>query len=110
MTARADRVFMDSVRRVVEARLSEPGFGVDQLADAMCMGRTKLYGRMKELFGTTPNRYILDVRLEVAARLLSEGRLTASEAGYKVGMDNRSYFFKCFKEKYGVPPGKYARG
>ena len=65
---------------------------------------------MKELFGTTPNRYILDVMLEVAARLLSEGRLTASEAGYKVGMDNRSYFFKCFKEKYGVPPGKYARG
>lgn len=110
VTARADRVFMDSVRRVVEARLGEPGFGVDQLADAMCMGRTKLYGRMKELFGTTPNRYILDVRLEVAARLLSEGRLTASEAGYKVGMDNRSYFFKCFKEKYGVPPGKYARG
>lgn len=46
----------------------------------------------------------------MAARLLSEGRLTASEAGYKVGMDNRSYFFKCFKEKYGVPPGKYARG
>ncbi len=110
VTARADRVFMDSVRRVVEARLGEPGFGVDQLADAMCMGRTKLYGRMKELFGTTPNRYILDVRLEVAARLLLEGRLTASEAGYKVGMDNRSYFFKCFKEKYGVPPGKYARG
>lgn len=110
VTARADRVFMDSVRRVVEARLGEPGFGVDQLADAMCMGRTKLYGRKKELFGTTPNRYILDVRLEVAARLLSEGRLTASEAGYKVGMDNRSYFFKCFKEKYVGPPGKYARG
>ena len=110
VTARADRAFMDSVRRVVEARLGEPGFGVDQLADAMCMGRTKLYGRMKELFGTTPNRYILDVRLEVAARLLSEGRLTASEAGYKVGMDNRSYFFKCFKEKYVGPPGKYARG
>lgn len=35
VTARADRAFMDSVRRVVEARLGEPGFGVDQLADAM---------------------------------------------------------------------------
>ena len=47
---------------------------------------------------------------EAKAELLRSERLTAAEVGYKVGIGNRSYFFKCFKEKYGVTPLQYAKG
>ena len=44
-----------------------------------------------------------------AADLLIEGDLNVTEISYKVGFQSPTYFYKCFKEKYGVPPSKYGK-
>ena len=46
---------------------------------------------------------------ERAAELLIEGDLNVTEVSYKVGFQSPTYFYKCFKEKYGVPPSKFGK-
>ena len=80
---------------------------VDALAEMMKMGRTKFYGKMKDLYGISPNKYNMNERMRIAAELVSSGKYTIAEVSYRVGIQDPSYFNKCFKAKYGVAPSKY---
>lgn len=103
----ADRRFIDKVDMLISQHLDDPDFNIDQLANALCMGRTKLFDMAKKLLGMSPNKYIQNERMRVAAELLVEGELTVAEVCYRVGTQDPSYFNKCFKAKYGVVPSKY---
>jgi AraC-like DNA-binding protein len=109
ITDEADKRFREKVEIIVARHLSEPDFNVDTLAALLKMGRTKFYGKMKEFTGMSPNTYLQTARLERAAELLIEGELNVTEISYKVGFQTPTYFYKCFKEKYGVPPSKYGK-
>jgi AraC-like DNA-binding protein len=76
----------------------------------MKYSRSQLYNKVKEICNCTPADFIRNQRLEYAARLIDEGELTISEIVYKVGMKYPAYFYKLFKEKYGVSPSQYAKG
>ena len=47
------------------------------------------------------------MRMQMAKKLLVETTSTIDEIMYKVGYDNRSTFYKNFKEYYGVTPKEY---
>lgn len=107
IASRVDKNFKSNVQKLVADNLSNPQLSVDLLAEQMSMGRTKFYGKMKELFGISPNKLILNARMERAAELILEGRLSITEISFRVGMENPSYFNKCFKAHFGVSPSKY---
>ena len=104
-----DKLFKEKLALLTAQHLSEETFSVDRLAELMKMGRTKFYGKVKELTGMSPNKYLQEARMERAAKLLLEGELTVSEISYKVGLQDPSYFNKVFKARYGVVPSKYGR-
>ena len=106
---RVDKVFKDKLQALTAKHLSDPNFNIDQLAQMMNMGRTKFYGKVKELMGMSPNKYLQEQRMSRAAEMLLEGELTVAEISYKVGIQDPSYFNKCFKAKYGVVPSKYGK-
>ena len=108
-TSQSDKVFMDKLQMFTAQHLADETFSVDQLAQLMNMGRTKFYGRVREMTGLSPNKYLMKLRMEKAADLLADGELTVSEVSYKVGIQDPSYFNKCFKAQYGVVPSKYVR-
>ena len=109
ITDEANRRFKEKVEAIVSRRLGEPDFNVDLLAAQLKMGRTKFYGKMKELTGMSPNNYLQTERLKRAAELLIEGDLNVTEISYRVGFQTPAYFYKCFKEKYGVAPSKFGK-
>ena len=45
--------------------------------------------------------------MKAAAEMMKTSKLTIDEIMYKVGYDNRSTFYKNFKEQYGVTPKEY---
>jgi signal transduction histidine kinase/AraC-like DNA-binding protein/streptogramin lyase len=106
---RVDKVFKESVEKLVMEHLSDPQLSVEMLAEKMGMGRTKFFGKMKDLFGMPPNKYIMNLRMETAARLILEGKLSISEISFQVGIESPSYFYRIFKSKYGVSPSKYGK-
>ena len=109
ITDEADQRFREKMEAIVALRMGDPDFNVDTLAAQLKMGRTKFYGKMKEFTGMSPNTYLQTERLKKAAELLIEGDLNVTEVSYKVGFQSPTYFYKCFKEKYGVPPSKYGK-
>lgn len=48
------------------------------------------------------------MRLKRAADLLSKNSDHVAQIAYAVGFSSLPYFNKCFKEQFGVTPGKYA--
>jgi AraC-like DNA-binding protein len=46
-------------------------------------------------------------RLQMAARLLIEKKITVSEVSTLVGFNSHSYFCSCFKAIYGCSPTEY---
>lgn len=109
LETQADKLFKDRMLMLVNKHISDSSFSVDRLAEMMSMGRTKFYGKVKELTGMSPNKYLMDIRMKKAADLLADGELTVAEVSYKVGFEDPSYFNKCFKAAYGVVPSKYVR-
>lgn len=57
----------------------------------------------------SPQRWIMEHRLERAKSLLLAGGITAQEVGYRVGFKNRSHFSQAFKKQYGCAPACYQR-
>ncbi len=104
-----DKNLLDRFQNIVAQHISDPTFTIDTMASMMHMGRTKLYGKIKELTGETPNKYIMKSRMKMAAELLETGEYNVSDVCYKVGLEDVSYFNKCFKNYYGASPSKYGK-
>ena len=78
-----------------------------EMAETVNLSRWRLCHLFKESMGTSPERYLTQVRLEKARLLLETEFLTVKEVMNRVGMSDASYFARSFKAAYGVTPIKY---
>lgn len=53
----------------------------------------------------SPVEWMLKLKMDRAAEFLRTRKLTAAEAGYQVGINDPSYFNRCFRRRHGVAPG-----
>ena len=95
------------VRALIEQHLGDGEYGVEQLAQDLCMERTGLYKKLTALTHTTPVAFIRSIRLHHAAVLLQEGKQSVNEIAERTGFSSPSYFTKCFKKEFGVLPSEY---
>ncbi len=64
----------------------------------------------KKYSGCTVTAYIAQVRMEQAARLLTETDRNLAEIAGEVGYDDYNYFCRLFKRYYRIAPNAYRRG
>lgn len=88
------------VRALIEQHLEDGEYGVEQLAQDLCMERTGLYKKLTALTNTTPVAFIRSIRLHRAAALLQEGKQSVNEIAERTGFSSPSYFTKCFKKEF----------
>ncbi len=62
---------------------------------------------IKKRMGRTYKELLQTKRMNQAAYLLTHTRLPVTEIIEKIGYDNSSYFFRKFKERYGISPKEY---
>ncbi len=77
---------------------------VKELAARVGLNENKLQEGFRNLTGSTVNQYIQNARMDAAKELLISSDLSISEIVYSIGLSNRGYFSKVFKEKYQVSP------
>ena len=104
----ADEKFLQNAIAVVEKHMSDSDFSVEALENEMMMSKMQLYRKLKALTDQSPSEFVRTLRLKRAASLISQRSGNISEIAYEVGFNNLSYFAKCFKDHYGVPPSEYA--
>ncbi|MBR1480622.1 MAG: response regulator [Paludibacteraceae bacterium] len=101
--------FLAKLLNVMEEQMDNNELTVDELVDAMHMGRTVFFNKLKGLTGLSPVEFIREMRIKRAAQLLEQGTYNIAEVTYMVGMNDSRYFSKCFKNTYGVTPTEYKR-
>ena len=102
-----DEKFLTNTLEVVEKHISDSGFNVDRLVEAMGMSRSVFYRKLKNLTGQSANDFIKTIRLKRSAQILSQNKLTISEVSYEVGFNDPQYFSKCFHKHFGKTPSQF---
>lgn len=107
----ADSQFVEEVTEIIKRNFDNPEFDMNVLASEMNMGRSKLYARIREATGITPNEFTLHIKLKEGLRMLKESpALNISEIAYRLGFTSPRYFSRCFKDFYGVTPQSCRKG
>ena len=63
----------------------------------------------KREMGRSVIDYLLEIRMEAAKRLLSEGSLSLGAVAEAVGFDDYNYFSRVFKKRTGYTPTEYKK-
>src|SRR5262245_697665 len=82
---------------------------VATLAKAVGSSRSPFAARFRELVGEPPLIYLTRWRMQSAAGLLDEGRLTVAEIAERVGYESLPAFSKAFKRRTGRSPSSWRR-
>lgn len=103
----ADKLFLDAVVEAVQEHIGSEDLRLELIAGRLGLTARNFYRKFKKISGRTPSEFIKEYRFEYAARLLTTTRLTVQEIMYRVGISNKSYFYREFQKKYGLKPREY---
>ena len=98
--------FLFSLMNTLSGNYQNPKFNITNICAIMMMCKTKLYRNCKKITGKSLNQILKEFRLLKAVNSLSICRSTVNEISIDVGFGSSSYFSKCFKKKFGIPPKK----
>lgn len=100
---KSDILKVDYVARRIMGDLGS-NLTVESLAKEAGTNVNKLQEGFKHVYDLTVNKFIQHQKLEAAKEMLLTTDKNISEIVTAIGLNNRSYFSKIFKEKYGVNP------
>ncbi len=104
-----EEVFLEKVIESIEQNLSDAEFGVPQMQTILMMSKTQLYRKMKALTDQAPGEFLRNYRLKRSTQFFLQEGDNVSEVAYSVGFNSVSYFTKCFKSLFGMPPTEFMK-
>ena len=80
---------------------------IREIADRSFMSEVYFRKLFKEEYGVSPQKYIIDLRIQNAVGLISAGYYSLKEVAYMSGYHDYKYFSVEFKKIVGVSPSEY---
>lgn len=105
-SAKSD-VFTKRVIGLINENLSDPDFDVESIAALTGLSRIHVNRKLKAEGSASPSSLIKDARMEMALKLLKQGRLSVSQISAQCGFRTPSYFATAFKEYFGYSPSDF---
>ena len=102
-----DQEMMEQLMQYLESHISDQDLKIEDMADAVNLGRTVFYGKIKSIVGMAPFDFLRHIRMQRAEDLISRSQMNISEVAYAVGFTDPKYFTKCFKKETGMTPTEY---
>lgn len=109
LTSDTEQKFLRQLERYVDSKLSDTTLSVDLMAEALGYGRTAFYKKVNTLTGISPKEFIRKRRLQHAAEMLKNDRITVSEVAYQCGFSSSQYFASTFRAYFGVTPTEFQK-
>jgi AraC-like DNA-binding protein len=82
---------------------------IEILAKDVGLSRSVLAERFADLIGMPPMHYLAKWRMQIAAGLLSGGKINVATVAAEVGYASEAAFSRAFKKMVGVPPSDWRR-
>lgn len=80
---------------------------INKIADYCCLSTSYFYKIFLEAAHTTPNNYLLQIRLAHAKTLLVKSTMPISVVAGDCGFNSQAYFSDCFKKQFGATPREF---
>ena len=101
-----DRQLRDKLQSLIDQRMADPRFGVEQMAKAMAYSRRQLLREVKRVMGESPSDLLRARRMEAGRELLRKGSVhTVAEAAAQVGL-SPAYFSRTYSAWFGTSPSE----
>lgn len=107
-TTSVDEKFLHKALTILEQRMSDLDFSVEDFARDIALSRVQLHRKLRSLTGQSTSEFIRVVRLNRAAQLLKQNHESITQIAYLVGFNSSSYFSRSFCKHFGVSPSEYA--
>lgn len=102
----SQRIDIDIIDNYIERNIHHK-ISVSQLAAIAFLSESQFYALFKSQIGFTPQRYILQKRLQLAKQLLQESQLTLADIAQICGFASQSSFSQAFRRLCGISPARY---
>ena len=102
-----DRQLLKNIEQYVPQNMSRGQISLEEMANAMGMGRVPFFHKIRNLTNKTPAELVRDLRLKHACILLKRTNINMSELATNIGFMTAENFIKVFKEKFGLSPLEY---
>lgn len=94
---------------LIESRAVQPEFGIDLLADELCLHRSRFSRLFRAHTGLPPADYLRRTRLRFAVDALRRSNLTVGAIARNCGFRDVAYFCRFFVGQMGMTPSAYRR-
>ncbi|TCC88734.1 hybrid sensor histidine kinase/response regulator [Pedobacter frigiditerrae] len=102
-----DKEFIEKITLLIEQKIENPDFNVEEISREIGMSQTTLLRKMKEITGQTVNEFVRSIRLKTALHILTHEDVLVTEVMYRVGILSQSYFSTIFKKEFGKTPSQF---
>ncbi|WP_167605109.1 helix-turn-helix domain-containing protein [Maribellus sediminis] len=102
-----EQAFITRLMDCMEEKWKDENLQVNDLGAYMNCSKSKIYRKMMELIGQSPNTFIKNYRLDRSIDLIRQKHGNISEVAFESGFGSPSYFTKCFQNRFGLNPTEY---
>jgi AraC family transcriptional regulator, dual regulator of chb operon len=102
----ANSLRAERIRHYIDTHYFEI-FDANNIASMLGMSSRYVNMIFKEHFNITPMRYLTDMRIELAKKMLAETDKDIASICFELGFETVSTFYRIFKDSVEVPPNKY---
>ena len=102
-----DQQLLKNVEQYVLQNMSRGQISLEEMANAMGMGRVPFFHRVRNITNKTPAELVRDMRLKHACILLKRTNINMSELASNIGFLTAENFINIFREKFGMTPLEY---
>ena len=80
---------------------------LDDIAGSVSLSKSSVMSLFGKYLHTSPVNYLIEYRLECAAKLLTDTEKSVSAIAADTGFDNVGYFCRKFKSLFGMTPTEF---
>ena len=103
-----DDELIQKLTKLVESKLSNTQFNMEELSAEVAMSRSSMYREIKKITGLSAGAFVKEIRLQKARQRLENNSVkTLGEIAGAVGFSTPSYFTKLYKKRFGKHPSEY---
>lgn len=102
-------IYVEEALKYLETQYGSGSITIQTVADYLGVDRSYLHRLFKKVTGTSPQEYLLDLRIRKACGLLRQTDLPVTVIALSVGYEDTLYFSRLFKKKKGISPSGYRK-
>ena len=109
-TELADTEMLEQLVELRNQIISNPKetWKIDDIAKKLYHSRNDIHRSFKKKYGTTPHKYLIDIRIDRAKNLLLNRNITLTEIADYLCFSSLYHFSNVFKKRVGISPSMYA--